>query len=71
MKSGNLENLPIIKAEAEFQENTVLIVDKIISLKRSSMKRDTTLLDREIDQLVYKLYGLSDKEIAIVENSVK
>lgn len=25
--------------------------------------------DREIDQMVYELYGLTDEEIAIVENS--
>jgi len=29
----------------------------------------TTALEGEIDQLVYKLYGLSEEEIAIVEAS--
>ncbi|MDP2896741.1 MAG: hypothetical protein Q8Q12_09305 [bacterium] len=28
---------------------------------------DTTALKREIDRLVYELYGLTDEEIAIVE----
>jgi hypothetical protein len=27
--------------------------------------------DREIDQLVYELYGLSDREIALVEESTR
>ena len=27
---------------------------------------DTSALEREIDELVYKLYGLTEKEIAIV-----
>ena len=27
--------------------------------------------DREIDQLVYELYGLTDQEIALVEEAVK
>lgn len=32
---------------------------------------DTTSSEQEIDQLVYKLYGLTEEEIAIVENSTK
>lgn len=27
--------------------------------------------EKEIDQMVYQLYGLTDEEIAIVENSIK
>jgi hypothetical protein len=27
--------------------------------------------DREIDQLVYELYGLTDKEIALVEEATE
>ncbi|MAX81313.1 MAG: restriction endonuclease subunit M [Crocinitomicaceae bacterium] len=33
------------------------------------IKAEIDKTDREIDQLVYKLYGLTDDEIAIVENS--
>jgi hypothetical protein len=29
------------------------------------------VLDRQIDQLVYELYGLTDKEIAIVEDAAR
>jgi hypothetical protein len=32
---------------------------------------DTSEWEREIDQLVYRLYGLTDEEIKIVEESVK
>jgi hypothetical protein len=31
-------------------------------------QRDAT--DRQIDQLVYEMYGLTDEEIAVVEESV-
>ena len=31
------------------------------------VKREIELTDREIDQLVYELYGLSEEEIKIVE----
>jgi len=30
----------------------------------------TSALETEIDQMVYELYGLTDEEIAIVEESV-
>ena len=32
---------------------------------------DTTEFEREIDALVYKLYGLNDEEIAVVEGKGK
>lgn len=36
----------------------------------TELKVDIDKIDREIDQMVYQLYGLTDKEIQIVENSV-
>lgn len=35
----------------------------------STLKAEIDRLDREIDQMVYELYGLNDEEIAIIENS--
>ena len=43
------------------------IVDKILAAKKKDSNADTSALESEIDQLVYKLYGLTDDEIAIVE----
>ena len=34
-------------------------------------QREITSTDRQIDQLVYELYGLTDKEIRIVEEATK
>lgn len=36
--------------------------------KKSDPDADTTKLEKEIDRLVYELYGLTEEEIAIVEN---
>ena len=33
--------------------------------------KDTSALEHEIDELVYKLYGFTEKEIAIVEGATK
>ena len=43
------------------------LVDKVLAAKKKDSNADTSALESEIDQLVYKLYGLTDDEIAIVE----
>ena len=43
------------------------LVDQILAAKKKDPNADTSALESEIDQLVYKLYGLTDDEIAIVE----
>jgi hypothetical protein len=42
-------------------------VDRILAAKKRDPKADTTAWEREIDRLVYELYGLTEDEIAIVE----
>ena len=54
----------------EIQEIEILnVFNKIVYSKKENPKTDTTLLENEIDQMVYKLYGLTAEEIKIVENS--
>ncbi|HHT52133.1 MAG TPA: N-6 DNA methylase [Bacteroidales bacterium] len=45
------------------------IVEQIIEIKSTNAEADTTDLESQIDQLVYELYGLTEEEIQIVENS--
>ena len=45
-------------------------VDQILTAKKANPQTDTAALEAEIDQLVYELYGLTEEEIAIVEESV-
>ena len=45
------------------------IVEQIIEIKSTNAEADTTDLESQIDQLVYELYGLTEEEIHIVENS--
>jgi hypothetical protein len=44
-------------------------VIQIFDLKKVNSEADTNVLEVEIDQLVYELYGLTEDEIAIVEQS--
>jgi hypothetical protein len=38
-------------------------------LKKQNPSVDTTALENQIDQLVYKLYELTEEEIKIIENA--
>lgn len=42
-------------------------VDRILATKQRDPEADTSALEREIDRLVYKLYGLTPEEIKLVE----
>ena len=39
--------------------------------KQFAPNTDTTILEHEIDQLVYQIYGLTEEEIVIIEESCK
>jgi len=58
--------LPLIP-NAKGQSPIVTLVNHIIFTKRSDPQADTSELEREIDRLVYELYGLTEEEIAVVE----
>jgi hypothetical protein len=53
----------------ECQRPIVDIVDRILAAKAADPAADTTALEREIDRIVYELYGLTEEEIAIVEGA--
>jgi adenine-specific DNA-methyltransferase len=44
------------------------LVDKILTAKNENKNADMIEWEREIDQLVYKLYDLNEEEIKIIEN---
>ncbi|MGI0480117.1 DUF7149 domain-containing protein [Geminocystis sp. CENA526] len=50
------------------QEIFSKLVTKILEEKRTNAVADTNKLEREIDLLVYKLYGLTAEEIKIIES---
>jgi len=64
--------LPIKKITPENQpiaQQIEALVDKILTVKKQNRDADTTLLEREIDRLVYKLYDLTEEEINLIEAS--
>lgn len=73
-----LRMLPIKKVSEDQQKPFIEIVDKILVITKSSdylenpaKKEEVKEYEKQIDQLVYKLYDLTPEEIEIVENSSK
>ena len=66
-----IEQLPIPAATPEKQRPVERLVDRILAAKQRDARADVSALEREIDQLVYALYGLTPEEIQIVEGAGK
>ena len=69
VSAGELNALPMPDVTAEQQTPIVALVDKILAAKRANPQADTSAWEREIDERVYRLYGLTAAEIKIVEES--
>lgn len=67
----DLRQFPIKVISEIEQKSFITLVDEIIELKKQNLSVDTTDLETQIDQLVYRLYDLTDEEIGIIENSGK
>lgn len=67
IKVKEFNSLPL--PSIEFSTNTISdIVANILNSKFINKNDDITDLENQIDQLVYKLYNLTDEEIKIIEN---
>jgi hypothetical protein len=72
-----IERLPIRPlvladpGERAEHDAVVRLVDRVIAAKKKSATMDTSELEREIDALVYRLYGLTPDEIKLVEESLE
>lgn len=63
-----VENLPYKEINQKLQKALIALVDKIHERKKNGV--DTTTLEMEIDNLVYKIYDLTPEEIKIIEGAV-
>lgn len=64
------EQLPLPIVNQEQQNKVISIVDTILQLKSGNNNADTSSLENEINVIVYDLYGLTDAEIKIIEQSI-
>lgn len=65
INKSTIEALPLVEVDNKTQNQIVALVDKIISQKQQG--KDSIENERKIDQLVYKLYDLTEEEIKLVE----
>ncbi len=75
-----LMEIPLFKAEEKEQEKIAVAVDKLMvktaEFNKTSqntdkwhlLKNEIEKLDREIDEAIYKLYGLTAEEIKVIES---
>ena len=52
------------------QNSIIKIVDEIITHKKTDSRYDTSILEQQIDTIVYNIYGLTDSEIKFIEKGI-
>jgi hypothetical protein len=76
--SNFLQSIPIKIGKQELQDRMIHLVDQMLALhknlaaartpqEKEMIQREIESTDRQIDALVYELYGLTEEEIRIVE----
>ena len=70
LNGNQIGSIPIPSASPVQQQPIINLVDKILSSKKVNPQANTSIWEKEIDELVYKLYGLSEEEIRIVKGGL-
>ena len=71
MKHTFFEKFHIPRLDSNEQKLFIQLSEEVIRLKKENHNADTGKLEREIDLMVYELYGLTPEEVQIVEESLK
>jgi hypothetical protein len=64
---SDLKKLPIYPISQEEQKKLIALVDRILKAKKRDPGANISALEREIDDVVYTLYGLTKEEVGIIE----
>jgi adenine-specific DNA-methyltransferase len=67
LKKATIDEFPIKEILTEQQKPFIEKVDQILALKNYKPDADTSALEREIDFMVYKLYGLTYEEVLVID----
>jgi adenine-specific DNA-methyltransferase len=68
---GYADQLPVPKNYFTSQLPIITLVNQILAAKKENSQADTSALERQIDLMVYRLYGLSYEEVKLIDDSVK
>jgi adenine-specific DNA-methyltransferase len=69
VKPQRLRSLPLADSSPATRSTITELVRRTVAAKKKNPAADTSGLEREIDQQVYALYGLTPEEIKIVESA--
>jgi adenine-specific DNA-methyltransferase len=67
MQTPYVNSIPIPARFETYEPQFEALVTRILDAKRADPAADTSALEREIDVLVYGLYGLGAEDVAVVE----
>ena len=65
-----LNDIPIKDTTVELKRQLTDLVNEIIEIKSKSLNPDVNNLENRINRTVYEIYGLTDTEIKIIEQSI-
>ncbi len=68
-KVNELADFPLPKNGEKHRDQIAKLVERILAAKQRDAQADVSALEREIDQIVYKLYNLTPEEIKIIEDT--
>jgi len=63
--------IPVPNGSISLKSEITNYVNKILKIKNENPGIDSSALESEINQLVYRLYGLTEEEIGIIEENIK
>jgi Ribonuclease G/E len=69
VKTIDIKNLPFIYPNNQSEIILINLVDKVTNIKSNAPTFDHSEVEKQIDQLIYQLYELTEEEIQIIENS--
>jgi len=67
LNGTQIKSIPVPNATTKQQNEISSLVETILKMKKQDISADTSALEREIDRLVYGLYGLTEEEVKVVE----
>ena len=70
-KADLREPLSLPRLRRVQRADLVRLTDRLLEAKRTAPEADTTALEREIDERVHRLYGLTADEIKLVEEGTR
>ncbi len=69
LRGVQIINIPVKMISISKQKSIIKIVNKILKLKEKNQDNDILILDNQLNNKIYKLYDLTNKEINIIENN--